>query len=306
MSSPAQLPRSLVVWMVLACALFWFAPKPPEHPTEPTPEEQAASDRRLSLQLRDIQTWHAHDGDQTCTWDDARGHLAIIIDDIGRELHVFEQLLALRYRLTFSVVPGAVYTHGVQLRLQEDERRAREIMLHLPMEPEDAAAMTTGDEARETFLLARDSPAVLAQKTADALQRVGFAVGVNNHMGSHLTQNPQAMAAVMRVLATRHLYFIDSRTTAQTVAYTQALAVGVPAASRHVFLDHDPSEVAIRARLQEAATRAQTSPTIAIGHPSTALARVLQTELPTLFARGVCVFSASEVVRHTAAAPLHP
>lgn len=285
----------LVVWLLAAVALFWLASPGPPAPG-PSPEQEAARSRLVAWAVRDAQRWRAERGDHVLAWDEARGHLAIVIDDVGRELVWQERLLALRYRLTFSILPGSVYAPGSQLRLRQDHRRPREIMLHLPMEPKDAAMMRSGAEAREEFLFTSDSEEVLRQKLERALSRVPAATGVNNHMGSALTEDASAMDAIMPTLSQRGLFFLDSRTSAQTQAEAAARRAGVPTAPRHVFLDHDPSREAIRAALREAATRAMDEPTIAIAHPSQALVEILEEELPRLEGRQIGIYPLSEVL----------
>jgi uncharacterized protein len=285
----------LLAWIGVACVLFVMAPPPPPRPP-PTPEEIEAGNRATALVVREIEQWYAEHGDLWIPWDQAQGHLAIVIDDVGRELHLFEQLLSLRHRLTFSVLPGSVYTAGVQLRLRGDRRRPRDIMLHLPMEPLDGDLMHRGDEAREVFLRTDDSAERLVAKLEQALRRVPTAIGVNNHMGSRLTADRAAMDAIMRPLHARGLWFLDSRTTADTKAELAARGVGLPTVVRHVFLDDDPSEAAIEAALAEAAARARLEPTIAIGHPSVELLDVLRRELPRLHEAGIAIVPASEVV----------
>ena len=185
---------------MLCCALVLAAPAPPEPPAI-TEEAAAIMQRTTDLVVRDTRAWQRDHGDQTIPWDEAEGHLAIVIDDVGRELHLFEQLLALRHPLTFSVLPGSIYALGVQLRLRGDARRPREIMLHLPMEPGDPGMMVAGAEADEAFLLRADSPAARRAKLEAALSRVPAAVGVNNHMGSALTPDPAARFNVLLTMA---------------------------------------------------------------------------------------------------------
>jgi uncharacterized protein len=271
------------------------APAPPEPPPSTT-EEAAIMQRTTDLVVRDAKAWQRDHGDRMLPWAQAEGHLAIVIDDVGRELHLFEQLLALRYPLTFSVLPGSIYALGVQLRLRGDARRPREIMVHLPMEPADPAQMIEGAEAEEIFLRLADPPATLRAKAEAALARVPAAVGVNNHMGSALTPNPEAMAAVMAVLHDRALFFLDSRTIASTRAEAAARAAGVPTLPRDVFLDHDPSAAAIEAALDEAARRSRQAPVVAIAHPSAEVVEVLARRLPQLFAQGVGVYPVSRLL----------
>ncbi|MBL4686957.1 MAG: divergent polysaccharide deacetylase family protein, partial [Nannocystaceae bacterium] len=224
--------------------------------------------RAADIAAETPRVWRRERGDLSIPWDEAQGHLAIVIDDVGRELHVFEQLLSLRFPLTFAVLPGSVFTSGVQVRLQADRRRHREVLLHLPMEPQDAALMRSDAELRETFLQITDDAQTLQRKTQAALAAVPIAIGVNNHMGSRLTTDRGAMDAVMSELARRRVFFLDSRTTADTVAMEAATAAQVPTGSRHVFLDHEPGVAAIAHALALAAERASREPTIAIAHPT--------------------------------------
>ncbi len=284
----------LLVWIVIACASFLLVPPPPEPPAV-DPQDQAIRARMAAWAVRDAEQWAAEQGDLTLPWAEADGHLAIVIDDVGRELELFDKLLALRFELSFSVLPGAIFATGVQQRLRIDSRRPREILLHLPMEPLDPAAMG-GAEAREVFLLASDTPAQLRRKLSDALARVPEATGVNNHMGSRLTTDAAAMAVIMPVLHERGLYFLDSRTNPETVAATAAEQAGVPTISRKVFLDHEPGREQIRAALAEAVAFSREQPTVAIAHPSLELVEVLREELPKLHAEGVAIYPVSRVL----------
>lgn len=294
--TPSKLETwSLAAWTFVACLAFTQADSPPPPPPM-TAEEIGAIDRGLAKIVTTTRQWQQQRGDLRIPWPEARGHLAIVIDDVGRELHLFEQLLALRHPLTFSILPGAVYAPGVQLRLRADRRRPRDTMLHLPMEPLDAAQMTTGAEVEEDFLRAGDSAEVMQAKLARALQRVPTAIGVNNHMGSRVSADCSAMDALMPMLRDRGVFFLDSRTTAETCGERSAIAHGVPAVSRQVFLDDDPSAEAIAEQLARAAALSRTRPVVAIGHPSVAMLEVLERELPRLHAEGIAIVGLSELV----------
>ena len=296
----------LVAWVVVAVGLFWWSPRPSEGPAV-EPEEEAVWARTAAQAAADARSWQARSGDIVIPWDEASGHLAIVVDDVGRELHVLERLLALRHRLTFSILPDAVYAAGAQLRLTADSRRLREIMVHLPMEPLDSATMEDAPEPSEQFLRIADGPAEIRDKVVRALARVPVAVGVNNHMGSRFTAEPMGLDVVMQILADRNLYFLDSRTTPVTVAEACARRAGVPALARAVFLDHDPSPSAIARALEHAATQARHEPTVAIGHPTPALVRVLEEKLPALDDAGIGIYPVSRLLAHQQEADMsHP
>lgn len=274
--------------------MFLLISAPPEAPAV-DPRDAEIRERMAAWAVRDAEQWTRESGDLTIPWAEADGHLAIVIDDVGRELELFDKLLALRYPLSFSVLPGSIFAAGVQQRLRADSRRPREILLHVPMEPMAPGAMG-GAESREVFLLASDTPEQLQRKLVDALARVPTASGVNNHMGSRLTAKPAAMAAIMPILRDRGLYFLDSRTNPETVAAAAAEQAGVPTISRKVFLDHQPGRENIRAALAEAVTFARDQPTVVIAHPSLELVEVLREELPQLHEAGVGIYPVSRVL----------
>ncbi|HKV11925.1 MAG TPA: divergent polysaccharide deacetylase family protein [Thermoanaerobaculia bacterium] len=204
--------------------------------------------------------------------------VALVIDDLGRSLDDVQGLEALGVPLTYAVLPFEEHTVPVVAEL----RRARkEMLLHLPMEPKNG--MDPGPGA----LLLGMSDDELEEKTRAALAAVPGAVGVNNHMGSSLSEDERSMDAVLGVIAGRHLFFLDSRTSAQSVGYKTAIRHGIPAAERQVFLDGDESPEAIRTQFQRLLDLARTrGVAIAIGHPHPETLQVLAEEVPRARALG--------------------
>jgi len=130
------------------------------------------------------------------------------------------------------------------------------------------------------------------------LETVPHAAGVNNHQGSRATADAALMAELMPELRRRGLFFIDSRTTAATVAYDAAERAGVRSASRKVFLDDKPNREAILSQLDLAARdAARDGFAIAIGHPHPATIAALAVGTPRLEARGVRFVFVSDVVQ---------
>lgn len=177
----------------------------------------------------------------------------------------------------------------------------REIFLHMPMRPIDYPESNPGEPVLETGL----DPAEVERRLARSLATVPGARGVNNHMGSAATADPELMSVLMAGLARRHLLFVDSLTSPASVAYGEARRAGVPALRNRIFLDVDrTSEEAIAANLAAlvAAARAQGS-AVGIAHPYIATADVLARELPRYEAEGVRFVTISELmVRTTSAA----
>jgi polysaccharide deacetylase 2 family uncharacterized protein YibQ len=215
--------------------------------------------------------------------------LAIIIDDLGYDSGAADTLLSLPFPLTVSVLPHLNHSADVA---EEAYRRGYQVMLHLPME-------SNGDDKHEAIELRRGaSPADVARTLAGMLDTVPHAAGVNNHQGSLATADPTLMAALMPALRERELFFIDSRTTAQTVAYDEAERARVPAASRNVFLDDTQTVGAVRQQLVLAVREArQKGFAIAIGHPHPTTLQALQEFLPQIEARGIRLVFVSELVR---------
>lgn len=215
--------------------------------------------------------------------------LAIILDDLGNDRRVAEEIFDMPYPLTISVLPN--HEHSQEIA-EEAERRGYQVMLHLPMQ----AVATEKPEAQE---LRPGMPAGEVSKLVNQfLQDIPGAVGVNNHQGSEATSDPALMRELMPVLRDHHLFYIDSRTTAATVAYDTAQSSRVPSAFRNVpFLD-DVTEVgAVRKQLELALRGArEKGEAVAIGHPHPATLQALREGLPNAQLEGVRLAFASELV----------
>ncbi|MNG03052.1 Divergent polysaccharide deacetylase [compost metagenome] len=150
-------------------------------------------------------------------------------------------------------------------------------MLHLPMDP------ASGPYAWHPGL----STAELEKRLDAALGRVPHARGLNNHMGSRMTAQRPAMALLMQRLQRDHRFFIDSRTSAATVAAAEAQKAGLASLSRDVFLDDDQSPAAVAAQFDAALALARKQGSaLMIGHPHPATLALLERELPRLRERG--------------------
>ena len=181
---------------------------------------------------------------------------------------------------------------------EEAYRRNEGVMLHLPMQSEGEGVPSEGTKPEEIELRVGMSRGQVREIVSAMLETVPHATGVNNHQGSRVTADLALMQDVMGELRARGLFFIDSRTTASTVAYETAHTAGVPAASRKVFLDDTPTREAVLAQLDLAARdAARDGSAIAIGHPHPATIAVLAEEIPRLEARGIRVVFASELVQ---------
>ncbi|MCH7937557.1 MAG: divergent polysaccharide deacetylase family protein [Proteobacteria bacterium] len=218
-----------------------------------------------------------------------KARIAIVIDDLGRNIAVLDELESLGVTLSYSVLPFESHTAAVVAHLR---RRRQEILCHLPMEALGLANPGPG------ALLRSMSDRELLRNLRDALDAVPGATGVNNHMGSVFSADRPAMSIVLEVLRQRQLYFLDSRTSPETVGFAMARELGLPAAERQVFLDRERDAAAIEeqfGRLLEAATEEGVA--VAIGHPYPETLQVLRREIPRAVAGGFRFVRVSEVLQ---------
>ncbi len=201
--------------------------------------------------------------------------VAILIDDMGYNLRIDNAFLDLEAPLSFSFLPEAPHTLTLARKAKD---MGRDVLVHLPLEPADGAI----DPGPGALCLDMDFDSMLRILKKD-LDAVPGAVGVNNHMGSKFTTSKRAMEMVLTEIKRRDLFFVDSRTTKDTVAYASARSLGIPAAERAVFLDHDPQEKAIRKEVNRLVKLSmERGSAIAIGHPTSNTWKVLYEELPRL------------------------
>lgn len=215
--------------------------------------------------------------------------LAVILDDVGSDSAVAEAIFALPQPVTISVLPH--HAHSTEIA-DEAHRRGVQVMLHLPMQ-------ALGGEAPEIQELRSGmSSPEMAQILGGMLENVPHAAGVNNHQGSRATSDGALMAELMPLLRSRNLFFIDSRTTAATVAYDAAQRAGTRCAFRNVpFLDDVQDAAAIRAQWELAIRDArEKGQAIAIGHPHPETLRVLAELMPQAQTQGIHLVRASDLV----------
>ena len=215
--------------------------------------------------------------------------LAIILDDLGSDRAAAEAIFALPYPLTLSVLPN--HEHSTDIA-REAHRRGYQVMLHLPMQ-------SIANETPEAQELHAGMPATqVTALVGQFLQNVPGAVGINNHQGSQATSDSELMDELMPVLRDRHLFYVDSRTTAATVAFDTAHSFGVRSAFRNVpFLDDVAEVSAVRKQLELALRGArEKGEAIAIGHPHPATLQALREILPRAQAQGIRLVFVSELV----------
>ena len=222
------------------------------------------------------------------------GALAIVIDDVGNNLAELEPFLSLPGPLTFAVLPHLAHSASAAALARG---AGHEVILHAPMEASDGrwpgpGTITVEDELLDVW-----------GQLAESFDSIDGAAGANNHMGSRLTADPIAMDAVMAYLGATGRFFLDSRTTASTVAEEFALAHRVPFLRRDVFLDNVRESDAIAAAFEEGvALAAGGGQATVIGHAASAeLAAYLALRIPTLQADSVALVGLADLAQRDVA-----
>lgn len=206
--------------------------------------------------------------------------LAIIIDDWGHNTAAAPSLLDYPLPLTVAVLPHL----GLSSELSEGAHSAgHQVILHQPMEPRDST-LALGPGGIYKGMAPEEIQAVLEENLAS----LPAAVGVNNHMGSLATEDPETMRAVLEVLRERGLFFVDSRTSNLSVVPEVAAEVGVPFGLNNLFLDNDSDVEKIKGQLRQGLHLAeQQGQAVVIGHVRPATAEALWEMVPELLSSGV-------------------
>jgi len=215
--------------------------------------------------------------------------VAIIIDDLGYDKKIAKKFSDLNVLLTFSILPHSPFQKSIA-RLSRDKGFG--IMLHLPMEPLEYPGVNPGPGS----LLTSMTPDQLIRQLEKDLGAVPFIKGVNNHMGSKMTAESSQIYQIFSILKKRNLFFIDSRTTAESLCKPSARLFQIPFAQRDVFLDHLQEAQFIRNQLKKLVRIAQRNGyAVGIGHPHLLTYQILQEMLPDL-QKKVQLVPASEIV----------
>ena len=209
-----------------------------------------------------------------------KGKIGLIIDDFGyRNDEISDGFLHLDVNLTCAVIPGHAYSSTFG---EKAVSRGHEVIVHMPME-------NVGENrGEEEFVLRVDmKPDAVKNRVYDALDQIPEAIGMNNHQGSQATADPGVMNSVAAVLKERNKFFIDSRTTPETIAESIMNNWEVPSARRNIFLDNDPDEEKITRQLLSLVEIAERDGSaIGIGHVKQNTLNVLRKQIPELKRKG--------------------
>lgn len=222
-----------------------------------------------------------------------RGYIALVIDDFGYNAEGTDEMLQLGIPITAAVIP---FLYNSEQDADKVHQAGHEVILHVPLESENGRVDLLGPMGITCDL----SDQEIRKRVEDSLVQLKWAVGMNNHMGSKATQDKRVMENVLAVAKYHHLFFIDSRTTINTIVIETAEKMKVPSVRRDLFLDHSKSPSDIEKQLLELADIAlENGYAIGIGHVGPAggkvTANAIKKMIPILEKKGIEFVYASQI-----------
>lgn len=213
----------------------------------------------------------------------------LVIDDSGLLLSETERFLRLPIPLTIAVLPHLDDTRRVVHALSKHPDK--EMILHQPMEAKG------GNNPGLGAIMNHTNPAAVASILRSSLKSVPGVRGMNNHMGSLVTENDELMLAVLSFCKENNLYFLDSKTAYNSKVPRIGSQLGMPIEERDVFLDIKKDRASIeRAWAQAQRIAAGEGSAVVIGHVwSPVTAAVLRETIPEMLQHGYTFHCLSEL-----------
>ena len=283
-------PACLVLLLVasLTATLYFVFLRPANRPG---PQERQTDTTRRPPSVSPLPSKTAKQAPPTADRTVGRNkpRVAIVIDDMGYRKTIGDRLLHLDLNLSFSFLPGGPNSAN---QAREAQRRGRDVLLHLPLEPHDPT-WNLGPGG----LYVSMSRQSLQDTFARDLAVVPMAIGINNHMGSLFTENEPAMRALLTVVRANDLFFLDSITSSKSLGYDLARSMGVKTARRDIFLDNEHDDGKIANQLNKLLAVAEKHDwAIGLAHPFPSTLAALQ-EHATLFRTRVLLVGISKLVQ---------
>ena len=216
--------------------------------------------------------------------------IAIVIDDFGYSHdHIVEGFLSFDVPLNYAVIPGHNYSRQFA---KEAHAKGFEILVHMPME---SHGNTIAKEPKE--LQSSMTPFEMENEILSAFYNLPEAVGMNNHQGSKLTEMEWAMNQIGQTLKRKNKYFLDSRTSPNSVAESVMKKLNVRTGKRHLFLDNEQNEKYVIKKIDELMEIAESNGSaIGIGHVKDITLGVLKSKLPEVIQNGFRLCFVSEIL----------
>ena len=210
-----------------------------------------------------------------------RPKIALVIDDLGEERRIARELLEWDFPLTFSILPFTPYAKTIA---REAHLKGKEVIVHVPMEPHGYPKVRPGEGA----LLEEMNEESLRQQLVKDIEAVPYIKGASNHMGSRLMEDPEKVKVILSELKQRRLFFLDSRTTPQTVGMNVAQNLGLKGVERSLFIDHSLDEEDIKQKIEKLISLSLSNgKAIGIGHPHPSTLKSLKEMIPKIKEKGI-------------------
>jgi len=216
--------------------------------------------------------------------------VAFIIDDLGYETEVAKKIMELEFPIALSILPFLQYSEFIA---EEGKKNNQEIMLHLPMEPSNSSA-NPGPGAIKSYMSEEET----RQAVRECILNFPHIIGVNNHMGSKITEDRKIMEIILEEIREYNLFFIDSMTSKNSIAHVVAQEMVIKTAVRSVFLDNENDMDYIKGQMLEVQeTALREGEAIAIGHSRINTFYLLKRMIPELVKAGIEIVPISELVK---------
>lgn len=214
--------------------------------------------------------------------------IAIVIDDMGVSQKRTADIIKLHAPLTASFL---TYSSNLEGQIDNSRQAGHEIMIHVPMEAQK------NTDAAPDVLTTKMTKEELQNNFRKMLAKFHNIKGINNHMGSKLTEDEPRMEAIMEVLKENNLFFLDSKTSAKSQAHKAARRQKVAYGHRHVFLDNNNDKAYILGQLALTERLARKNGyAVAIGHPKTQTYEALKEWLSELDKKQIRLMHLSEIM----------
>ncbi|MFQ5627134.1 MAG: divergent polysaccharide deacetylase family protein [bacterium] len=206
----------------------------------------------------------------------ANAEIAIIIDDFGyHHDQLVKAFMALPFSVTYSIIPGLAHSKEIASELGI---KGKAVMIHIPMEPKQGPV-----ESGKYTLMTELPVNEIRNRIQNAVEAIPFAKGMNNHMGSKATTDSVLLGAAFSKLRKNNYYYVDSRTSSESIAYDVAKRIGIPALRNDIFLDPVNEQKTIEQKIHALAAIAKRSgKAIGIGHPRPNTLAALRKVVPEL------------------------
>ena len=219
----------------------------------------------------------------------SRGTLVFVIDDAGHNLRDLEPFLNFPGPITIAVLPGLPYSAEAARRVRAS---GRELLLHQPME--SIGGTDPGPGAIMAGMGSDEIRAIISRN----LDELGPVAGMNNHEGSRITMDAEAMETILDISRERGIFFLDSRTTAQSAAPQVARRLGITIGERDIFVDNSQDRESMIYFINRGLLVAERrGSAIMIGHAwSPELAPLLKEMYSDLIERGYSFSSVADII----------